>query len=292
MDEPPAGASDAPAPDRFTVTANGRRFEGYAYGEGEPLLCLHGFPDDPRTFDALAGELDGYRLLAPYMRGYGPSEGTPDDEYGPAALGADAAALAEAFDADYVLGHDWGAVATYAALPSGAFDRAAAMAVPPRFDALLFAYPPQILRSWYIWAFQLPGAERLLCARGFALVDLLYGSWSPGWDDPAHRERVKQTLASGDTAANALAYYRALGQWLFAALRERGIRDPDEGRPFETPTLLLSGATDGCIGTDLFEQADTAFDRCRVARVSGAGHFLHRERPAVVAEELAAWFDR
>ena len=291
MDEPPAGAGDAPDPDRFTVTANGRQFEGYAYGEGEPLLCLHGFPDDPRTFDALADHLDGYRLLAPYMRGYGPSEGTPDDDYGPAALGADAVALGDALGSDYVLGHDWGAVATYAALPSGAFDRAAAMAVPPRFDALLFAYPAQLLRSWYIWAFQLPGVERLLRARRFALVDLLYGSWSPGWDDPAHRERVKRTLASGDTAANALAYYRAMGTGLLAALRERGIRDPSEGRAFETPTLLLSGATDGCIGTALFEQADTAFERCRVARVGDAGHFLHRERPAVVARELTAWLD-
>ncbi|MFB6117321.1 alpha/beta fold hydrolase [Halosegnis sp.] len=280
------------APETLTVRANGRRFEGYAYGTGEPLLCLHGFPDEPRTFDALAAELDGYRLLAPYMRGYGPSDGTPADDYGPAALGADAAALGNALDTDCIIGHDWGAVATYAALRSGAFDRAAVMAVPPRFDALLFAHPRQLLRSWYIWTFQLPGAVRLLRRDGFALVDRLYRSWSPGWDDPAHRERVKETLSAGETAANAVEYYRAMGRGLLAAVSDRGIRAPDEGQPFETPTLLLSGARDGCIGPALFEHAGDAFRRCRVVRIREAGHFLHREQPAIVANEIAAWLER
>lgn len=281
--------TDTQAGDRFTVQANGRQFVGRAYGEGEPWLCLHGFPDDPRTFDRLAAELDGVRLLAPYMRGYGPTGGSPDDEYSPSALGKDAAALAEALDTRYVVGHDWGAVAAYGALRSDVVDRAATMAVPPRFDALLFAYPTQFLRSWYIWLFQLPGAVRLLRARDFALVDALYGAWSPGFQDDEHVAGVKETLATGDTASNAVAYYRDMVTATVEGIRANGIRDPSEGRTMTTPTLLLTGADDWCIGTELYERADEAFETCRVVRVRDAGHFLHRERPGVVADELRAW---
>lgn len=276
--------------ERFAVDANGREFVGRAFGEGEPWLCLHGFPDDPRTFDRLAAELDGVRLLAPYMRGYGPTGGSPDDDYSPATIGRDAAALAEALDTRYVVGHDWGAVAAYGALRSETVERAATMAVPPRFDALLFAYPSQFLRSWYIWLFQLPGAPRLLRARDYALVDTLYGSWSPGFADDAHVARVKETLAEGDTAANAVGYYRDMAAATIEGIAENGIRDPSEGYVFSTPTLLLTGADDWCIGTELYDRADEAFETCRVVRLRDAGHFLHRERPDVVADELRAWF--
>lgn len=275
---------------RFTVTANGREFAGLAFGEGEPVLVLHGFPDDPRTFDRLAAELDGLRLLAPYMRGYGPTGGAPDDDYSPTTLGRDAAALAEALETRFVVGHDWGAVATYGALRSDTVERAATMAVPPRFDALLFAYPTQFLRSWYIWLFQLPGAVRLLRAHDFALVDALYGAWSPGFADDAHLTRVKKTLAVGTTAANAVAYYRDMVAVTVDRIAADGVRDPAEGRVFETPTLLLTGADDRCIGTELYDRAGEAFETCRVGRVRDAGHFLHRERPDVVAAELRSWF--
>jgi pimeloyl-ACP methyl ester carboxylesterase len=276
--------------ERFEVRANGRTFVGLAYGDGEPVLALHGFPDDPRTFDRLAAELDGVRLLAPYMPGYGPTGGDPTDDYSPGALGREAAALAEALGTRFVVGHDWGAVAAYGALRSESVERAATMAVPPRFDALLFAYPRQFLRSWYIWLFQLPGGVSLLRARDFALVDALYGSWSPGFTDDAHVARAKETLATGGTAANAAAYYRDMVAATLERVSANGVRDPSEGHVFETPTLLLTGADDRCIGTELYDRADEAFERCRVVRVRDAGHFLHRERPGVVAGELRAWF--
>jgi pimeloyl-ACP methyl ester carboxylesterase len=133
--------TETDAGERFEVRANGRSFVGRAFGEGEPVLALHGFPDDPRTFDRLAAELDGVRLPAPYTRGYGPTGGSPDDDYTPTALGRDATALADALETRFVVGQDWGAVAAYGALRADAVERAATMAVPPRFDTLLFAYP-------------------------------------------------------------------------------------------------------------------------------------------------------
>jgi pimeloyl-ACP methyl ester carboxylesterase len=40
---------------------------------GAPLLLIHGFPDDARTWDTVASALadDGYRTIAPFLRGFG-----------------------------------------------------------------------------------------------------------------------------------------------------------------------------------------------------------------------------
>src|SRR5213596_3203466 len=50
-------------------------YEAHGREGGVPVVLLHGFPDDPRAFDAVAPPLAaaGYRILVPYLRGYGPT---------------------------------------------------------------------------------------------------------------------------------------------------------------------------------------------------------------------------
>src|SRR5262245_51702719 len=45
------------------------------HGQGFPVIVLHGFPDDAHAWDDVAPPLvkAGYRVLAPYLRGYGPT---------------------------------------------------------------------------------------------------------------------------------------------------------------------------------------------------------------------------
>jgi pimeloyl-ACP methyl ester carboxylesterase len=190
-----------------------------------------------------------------------------------------------------LVGHDWGAVATYAAAAADpeAMDRLVAMAVPPRFEALLTRYPRQALRSWYMWFFQVPGApERALRWGDFELVEFLWGLWSPGWDYSRSRiESVKATFARGDTVGHALAYYRQIVGGGLKEMVTGGPPSPDEGPTIEVPALLITGGRDGCIGTALFDEADRAFDApCRVLRVKDAGHFMHQERPSLVGDEI------
>ncbi|MGZ4353673.1 MAG: alpha/beta fold hydrolase [Gaiellaceae bacterium] len=47
------------------------------YGEGIPLVCLHGVGDSGLEFRRLAGRLPGRRVLAPDLRGHGESEWEP-----------------------------------------------------------------------------------------------------------------------------------------------------------------------------------------------------------------------
>src|SRR5262245_357982 len=84
-------------------------------GAGFPIILLHGFPDDVRAFDDVAPPLvkAGYRVLVPYLRGYGPTKfldsGAPRMAE-QAAIGQDVVDFAEALKLDRyaVSGYDWG----------------------------------------------------------------------------------------------------------------------------------------------------------------------------------------
>jgi pimeloyl-ACP methyl ester carboxylesterase len=303
----PVAAGDTAGVETTELDANGLTFECLVQrpaedaDDGDLAVCLHGFPDDAGSMvpllDALAGA--GDVAGAPYMRGYAPTDPAPDGDYSAAALGADAVGLldaaSEAFDRDgqrALVGHDWGAVAGYAAAAAApdAIDRLVTMAVPPGFQALLARHPRQVFRSWYMWLFQLPGVpERSLRWRDFELVEFLWGLWSPGWSYSRSRiQSVKATFARGDTVENALAYYRQIVGG--------GLRDLVTGGPesldgdLAVPALVIAGERDGCIGADLFDEADRAFAApCRVLRVADAGHFMHQERPTVVGDEVVAF---
>lgn len=294
--------------DRLTVQANGLEFTCRRAGAGDRLaLCLHGFPDDAGSMDPLLHRLAdaGYTAVAPYMRGYAPTDPAPDDDYSAESLGEDAVALADVLPDDLdvgaedpvLVGHDWGAVAAYAAdrAEPDAFSRQVTLAVPPGFTPLLFEHPRQFLRSWYVWFFQLPDTpERALRWRDFAFIEFLWATWSPGWDYPAERlESVKGTFRTRNTTERALQYYRDMfrGQasWLVNSLAALEFPSTDDVPPITTPTLVICGADDGCIGPALFEHADEMIEDCRVVRVTDAGHFMHQERPDVVGDEIVTF---
>ena len=82
---------------------------------GPPVLLLHGWPDDVRTWDAVSGKLAdaGFRTIAPYLRGFGPTcfhkKSAPRIAQ-PTALASDIVQLMDALNIERatVVGHDWG----------------------------------------------------------------------------------------------------------------------------------------------------------------------------------------
>jgi len=276
------------------VQANGLRFLYREMGEGPLALCLHGFPDSPWTYRYLLPELAraGYRAVAPFMRGYAPTEVPADGRYQTSALAADVVALHQALGGDaraVLIAHDWGAVAAYggAALEPARWQRCVIMNVPPLavFGQLAFRYE-QLKRSFYFWFFQMQVSDTIVPENDLAFIDGLWADWSPGYDAKEDLGHVKECLRNPANLQAAMGYYRAL----FEPARFGSPAGMEEqaavwGRPLSQPTLYLHGSQDGCIALNAeAAQGVPAFlgPGSEVERVAGVGHFMLVEKPGQI----------
>lgn len=277
---------------RICVQANGLQFVAYERGEGPLLLCLHGFPDHARSFrhqlEPLAAA--GYRVVAPYMRGYAPTEAPADGSYQTAALGRDVIGLLDALGAEtaIVFGHDWGALAAYAGalLAPQRIEKLVAAGVPygVEFISRFMTSYAQLKRSWYIYCFQSPQAESAVAVNDYAFLRNLWTDWSPGWSVPEpEMEALRATFRRPGVLEAALGYYRCMldpGKQDPALAAEQAVQNL---APVPVPALYLHGVSDGCIGSEMLVGMQAMFPAgLRTVEVDGAGHFLHQEKPDVV----------
>ena len=288
MDEPRWLEVDAPAV----------RLKALVWGpeDGPIALCLHGFPDTPHGFRKIVPQLvgAGYRVVAPYMRGYAPSGLPSDRAYHLGAIMHDALQVHQAAGPtadDVVIGHDWGAmVATgLAAMPDSPFRRAVVMSVPPSATlrsnraSLLKLLPGQLVRSWYISYFQLPFAPE---RSGPWIVPLLWRRWSPGYDAGEDVPLVQSAIGAPDRWRAALGLYRApIRQYKpparYAELHRWWTEPP------RVTTLYLHGAEDGCMTAQFTPFVRDALPMGSDAVVvEGAGHFLQLDRPDEVGRRI------
>ena len=274
------------------IAANNTEFSYLECGSGKLALLLHGFPDTAQTWRHLMPQLAsaGYRVVAPFMRGFAPSAVPADGCYQTAMLARDANALHEVLGGDgdaVIIGHDWGAPSVYGAAidaPSR-WKKVVGLAVPPT-AALGMAFVQnleQIKKSWYMFFFQHGLADLVVGANNHAFIEMLWREWSPGYDASVDLEFVRKSLADPKNLQAALGYYRAtLGD---------GYRDPSlkalqdqmgAGVPTQ-PLLYLHGADCGCVGVDVFESAKTlAPANIKFELIAAAGHFLQLEQPEKV----------
>jgi len=275
--------------DRARVTAQGVDFAYLTDGpdDGPLALCLHGFPDTAHTWRHLLPRLAdaGFHAVAPFLRGYAPTSVPADGRYDTGTLALDACALHQALGGDgdaVIIGHDWGAFATYgaAAFQPDRWRRVVTAAVAPQASMAdgFFTFD-QLRRSWYVFFFQTPLAEYAVSLDDHAFIDRLWADWSPGFDGSWDAARVKEALASPECLSAAIGYYRAM----FSGPPD----DPEAaaaqaagGTVAPQPTLYLHGEGDGCMGLDTIGPVtDFLAPGSEMAVISGAGHFLHVERP-------------
>jgi pimeloyl-ACP methyl ester carboxylesterase len=280
----PALADLLARPRAKTVVANGLRFAVTEWGDpAAPLvLCLHGFPVSPATWKHLGPAIAraGYRVAAPAMRGYYPTEAPADGDYSAETLGRDALALIRALGAEraVVIGHDWGAVAALAATTL-APERVAKLVVVaiPHPGATT---PDALLKADHFLTYPWPGAARRFAADDAAGVDAILRKWSPTWHPTdAERDEAKLAFRRPDGATAAFGYYRSL---------VRGALGPLVGAPaalkpgtFATPTLMIYGEADGAVDAKHFENSRRFFSGpMQVVGLADAGHFPQQEQPA------------
>ena len=282
------------------ISANGLKFAYLEQGEGPLVILLHGFPDTAHTWSHQMQEIaaNGYRVVAPFLRGYTPTEIPLDGYYDKATLASDVAALIGALGGGapvHLVGQDWGAITTYAVLAAypELVRRAVVMAVPhPEEVNKSLLLPKHVQRSFHWWFFQLPHLpEKALAENDFAFIDYLWNYWtSPGYSDTAHIASVKQMLKQPGVLTATLGYYRARGDMQKMDPELKGLRRA-MARQITVPTLALCGADD--LRAELMtDQTQYFTGEYRFELVAGAGHFLHREQPAQVTRLVLDWLGK
>lgn len=281
----------------LTFSLSDVTLEARSWGDpSSPLaLLLHGFPDTADTFRFLGPHLAerGYYAVAPFMRGYAPSSVSLTNNYQLAALANDANRIHELLGANesaVLIGHDWGAAATYPALSAepSRWRRGITMAVPPiAVTGNAFMTFSQLQSSWYMFFFQNALADVVVPLNDYDFINQLWAQWSPGYEANEDLARVKASLLAPENLAAALGYYRAMfGRSELIDPSLRHVQDAMLGVP-PMPVLYLHGENDGCFKvSSLSDPTDYLSEGSIFDVVPATGHFLHLEDPERVHEAI------
>jgi pimeloyl-ACP methyl ester carboxylesterase len=272
---PPKGS-----PQRRTVHANGVDFVCLEEGSGPLVLLLHGFPDTPQTWDAARPALAaaGFRAVSPFTRGYAPTSVPADGKYDSDTLGRDALALIEALGEEkaILVGHDWGASATYSAAGLGPEKLRMIVTLAIPHPAGVLPTPRAVWNLRHFFRLRRKGEAARMLAEDLAYVDELVQRWSPTWKVPPHEtDAVKACFREPGSLEAALGYYRALSPVLPAGQKKR----------VTVPAAAIAG-TDDLFPPSGYERTRSRYTKgFEVATIPG-GHFAHRESPDVFIANL------
>jgi pimeloyl-ACP methyl ester carboxylesterase len=269
--------------------------------QGFPIILLHGFPDDVRTWDRVAVALAaaGHRVLVPYLRGYGPTRFL--DPAQPrmaqqAAIGHDLLDFADALGLPRVAlaGYDWGGrAACIASILAPARVRALVTIGGYNVQNTIAPSPPasavQERAYWYQWYFNTERGRAGLERNRREICRLLWQEWSPSWRfDEATFDRTAQSFDNPDFVEVVIHSYRhrhrnAPGEPRF----DRVERDLAARPPITVPTIVLHGAEDTVDPPARSEGHLSLFPGGTERRVvAGGGHLLSREQPVAIAEAM------
>lgn len=262
---------------------------------GFPVVLLHGFPYDPRSFDDTAEELahSGADVVVPYLRGHGRtrflSDGTPRSGQ-QAALATDLRDLIDGLQLDkpIIAGFDWGGRAACAAAALwphrvgglvaiggySVYDMARMASVPdtPEFEA----------KDWHQWYFQIERGREGLKQYRLEIARQLWSEWSPRWqfdddtfeatapsfdntdfvDVVVHSYRVRYGLAPGDPA------YEHLEALLSSLPR------------VDVPTIVIDPTNDAVMPPLSRDQHAEHFTKLVDYRQTPVGHNTPQEDPS------------
>ena len=262
-------------------------------------VLLHGWPDSPRTWAAVAPELaaQGWRVIVPALRGFAPTRflqpETPRSGQ-LSALGRDVLELIAALGLEQpaLVGHDWGAraAANACALQQGVASHLVLLSVAygtnlPSQNLSL----EQARHYWYHWYMATPRGQAAVREQRKDFAKAMWDTWSPpGWYTPEEFEATAQAFANDDWPEVTLHSYQH--RWGHAPGDSRYAADEQalaQVVPLAVPTLVLHGGADGVNAPQTSEGRERYFlGRYERKVLPGVGHFPQREQAQQVAAEL------
>jgi pimeloyl-ACP methyl ester carboxylesterase len=263
-----------------TVDVKGLSFPVLDYGEGSPVLLLHGFPDDRFLWrhQATALAAAGLRVIAPDLRGFGDAPRPQDpSEYGLDIAARDVIGILDALRVGQVqmIGHDWGAALGWriAARDPGRVSRYAALSVgapgaPPTDE--------QRAKSAYMAFFRKPGVEEEIRRDNW--------KWFRGFlRGAADTDRYIERLSRPGALTAGLNWYRASNA-------------PAPGSPLAAVACPVLGVWSDGDAYLTEEQMRTSGDRIKgtfqYEKVQGASHWMMLDKPNELNRLLLGFLER
>jgi epoxide hydrolase 4 len=300
-----------PAIGHHYAQVNGIRLHYAESGSGDDLvILLHGFPEFWYSWrHQLAALGKSYHVVAPDMRGYNLSDKPSQvKDYRVELLVDDVIGLIRHFGAEKaaIVGHDWGAGVAWAVAQQHPelVSKLAVLQVPPAAVWRANITLRQLMRSWYMFFFQLPGIpEWAIGRKGFASLDRVFketvarkGSFSD-----SDIEIYKNALRQPGSLSGAVNYYRANVRRLMSqrntAASQASDSDPQEtehGRfrlgqsgSIRVPTLFIFGEQDFAILPATVREVGKYIDApYREVRIADSGHWVQNEAASEVNAAL------
>jgi pimeloyl-ACP methyl ester carboxylesterase len=255
--------------------------------EQRTVILLHGFPYDVRAFDEVVALLARrrVRVIAPYLRGFGPTRFVAESTMRSgqqAALAHDLVELMDALEIESAVlaGYDWGG-------------RAACItaALWPASEP----HPPEHERSyWYQYYFHSERGRRGLAQNRDELCELLWRTWSPTWDVPAAAlGRSSPSWHNPDFVDVVVHSYRHRFGLVEGDPRYQGTENLIATMPpIAVPTVVLESGSDGGLGVRADADRDMFTGVYGYVDLPGIGHNVPQEAPEPFAEAILRLIDQ
>jgi len=249
---------------------------------GPLIVMLHGFPEFWYSWryqiKALAAA--GCRTVAVDQRGYNLTD--KQGPYDVFTLAGDVVGLIRTLGHEraVVMGHDWGGIVAWVlgARHPDIVERLIVLNAPhpsASLTALRSMYLPQVLKSWYILAFQVPIVpELLMSANDFEVFARILKHQTKGAVGEEEIGYFKQAWAQPGALSAGVEWYRAsLRTWMRGRLKDLSVR---------TPSLLIWGDRDAYLTTRTAECTRRYVADLEIAYIRGASHWVQQDSPEIV----------
>ena len=269
--------------------------------DGRPVILLHGWPYDIYSFADVAPLLanKGYRVIVPYLRGYGTTRFLSNETFRngePAAVAADIIALVDALKIDKAIlaGFDWGArtadiIAALWPERCKALVSVSGYLIGSQESGKIPFSPKAELEWWYQFYFATERGREGYDKNRHDFAKLIWRQASPKWNfDDATFERSAASFENPDHVDIVIHDYR----WRQGlAEGEAKYQDAEKrlavGPVVTVPTITLEGDANGAPHGEPSSYAKKFSGKYEHRTIKGGiGHNLPQEAPQAFAEAV------
>ncbi|OUL26478.1 epoxide hydrolase [Nostoc sp. T09] len=269
------------------ITTNGVKLHYVTQGEGPLMLMLHGFPEFWYSWRHQIPEFAKYfKVVALDLRGYNDSDKPKEksayvmDEF---VKDIEGVIKGLGYEKCVLVGHDWGgAIAwNFAYAHPDMLEQLIILNLPhpAKFSQGLLT-PQQLLRSSYIFFFQLPWLPELtIKSSDYAAVEKAFKGMAVDKNifTQADIDAFKHAAAKSGALTAMLNYYRNVFQQRILKINW-GI--------LEVPTLMIWGENDTALGKELSYGTEAYVKNFQIKYISNCSHWVQQEKPDLVNQYI------